>query len=110
MIPEICLLGVGSWLVEMVLGAKIRPLRHLAAYNVLTTLGVSLFITSFMSAIFGAKGVTVLTASILSAVLSTITYRLLGVAHYGRKLKSNYRTRTNRIRNRFKVSRSAAAR
>ena len=105
MIPEICLLGVGSWLVELVLGAKVRPLRHLAAYNVLTTLGVSLFITSLMSAIFGAKGVTVLTASILSAVLSTITYRLLGVASYGRKQFAS-RTRRSRIRQRLKISRA----
>ena len=96
---------MGSWLVEMVLGAKVRPLRHLAAYNVLTTLGVSLFITSLMSAIFGAKGVTVLTASILSAVLSTITYRLLGVASYGRKQFAS-RTRRSRIRQRLKISRA----
>lgn len=106
MIPEICLLGVGSWLVEMVLGAKLRPLRHLAAYNVLTTLGVSLFITSFLSAVFGAKGVTVLTASILSAVLSVITYRLLGVAQYGRNITNRTRTRRDRIRRRFKIPRS----
>ena len=94
------LLGIASYLLEMAAGAKLKPLRHLASSSVVGNIGVSIGFTWALSMLFGASGVTVLTASILSTLLSLITYRLIGAVHSAKSYKL---TRRGRIRRRTTI-------
>ena len=89
------LLGIASYLLEMAAGAKLKPLRHLASSSVVGNIGVSIGFTWLLSTRFGANGVTVLTASSLSTLLSLLTYRLIGAMHSAKSYKF---TRRRRVR------------
>ncbi len=89
------LLGIASYWLEMAAGAKLKPLRHLATSSVVGNISVSIGFTWLLSTLFGANGVTVLTASILSTLLSLLTYRLIGAMHSAKSYKF---TRRRRVR------------
>ena len=95
MITSAVLLGIASWILEMAAGAKLKPLRRLASSSVIGNIGVSIGFTWLLSMLFGASGVTVLTASILSTLLSLLTYRLIGAMHSAKSYKF---TRRRRVR------------
>lgn len=69
-------LGVMAYGFEILVGSIFKPLRFLAQRSILINLLLSLGFTSFLAVLFGATGLTVMTAALVSALLSIITYRL----------------------------------
>jgi len=87
-------LGIGGFALEMAVGAHFAPLRHLAARSALANLVISIAFTWVLSALFGASGVTLMTASMIGTILSLITYRLIGAAKYVQQNRPRLRGRS----------------
>jgi len=69
-------LGLVAWGAEMLLAHQVPYLRALCRRSILFNMITSLFITATLAAFFGASGLIVMSASLLSCLLSVLTYRL----------------------------------
>mgnify|MGYP003143188272 CR=1 FL=1 len=70
------MLGVSAYVVEMLIGYHLPILRRYAQQHILFNLFASLAITWSLSVLFHAEGLTVMAGSLISALLSIVTYRI----------------------------------
>lgn len=76
------MLAVCSVIIEFLIVSKIPRLRKAIAHSTLKNLASSLAISWMLGAIFGAQGVTVLTAAMLATASSVAIYRVLNSPAY----------------------------
>ena len=76
------MLAICSLFIEFLIVSKIPRLRRAIAHSTLINLASSLAISWMLGAIFGAKGVTVLTAAMLATASSIAIYRVLNSPGY----------------------------
>lgn len=70
-------LAVASFLVEMMIASKVPLMRQLAKNNLLVNLAISLGLSYFIGIMFGAIGLTAMTAAIISTLMSVPGYAFL---------------------------------
>ncbi len=73
------LLGVCSWIVEVVVIRQIPFVWNIAKRSTKASISISLIVAFAISTIFGAGGVHLLLASMIAVVLSHLTYRTAGI-------------------------------
>ena len=72
------LLGVCSWIVEIVVVNQVPHVWRIAKKSTKASICISLVTAFLISTLFGAGGVHLLLASMIAIVLSHITYRVVG--------------------------------
>lgn len=72
------LLGVCSWIVEIVIVRQIPGVWRIAKKSTKASVCISLVTAFIISSLFGAEGIHLLLASMIAIVLSHITYRVAG--------------------------------
>ena len=72
------LLGVCSWLVEIVVVRQVPAVWRIAKKSTKASISISLITALVISTLFGASGVHLLLASMIAIVLSHMTYRVAG--------------------------------
>ncbi len=91
------MLAVCSMIIEQLIMCKIPGFRTVVSGNFLLNVIVSLGLSWILGEVFDAKGVTVLTAAMLSTAGSSIIYRVLRLSDSTRRI---YRGTTQRVRRR----------
>lgn len=74
-------LAIASFLVEMMIASKVPLMRQLAKNNLLVNLTISLGLSYFIGIMFGAIGLTAMTAAIISTLMSVPGYAFLEWAY-----------------------------
>ena len=74
-------LAIASFLVEMMIASKVPLMRQLAKNNLLVNLAISLGLSYFIGIMFGAIGLTAMTAAIISTLMSVPGYAFLEWAY-----------------------------
>ena len=72
------LLGVCSWIVEIVIVRQIPFVWQIAKKSTKVSVCISLITAFIISSLFGAEGIHLLLASMIAIVLSHVTYRVAG--------------------------------
>ena len=72
------LLGVCSWIVEIVIVRQIPGVWRIAKKSTKASVFISLITAFVISSLFGAEGIHLLLASMIAVVLSHVTYRVAG--------------------------------
>lgn len=70
-------LATASFLVEMMIASKVPLMRQLAKNNLLVNLAISLGLSYIIGMMFGAIGLTAMTAAIISTLMSVPGYAFL---------------------------------
>ena len=78
-------LAIASFLVEMMIASKVPLMRQLAKNNLLVNLAISLGLSYFIGIMFGAIGLTAMTAAIISTLMSVPGYAFLEWAYDSEK-------------------------
>ena len=78
-------LAIASFLVEMMIASKVPLMRQLAKNNLLVNLAISLGLSYFIGTMFGAIGLTAMTAAIISTLMSVPGYAFLEWAYDSEK-------------------------
>lgn len=78
-------LAVASFLVEMMIASKVPLMRQLAKSNLLVNLTISLGLSFIIGTMFGAIGLTAMTAAIISTLMSVPGYAFLEWAYDSEK-------------------------
>lgn len=74
-------LAIASFLVEMMIASNIPLMRQLAKNNLLVNLAISLGLSYIIGTMFGAIGLTAMTAAIISTLMSVPGYAFLEWAY-----------------------------
>ena len=91
------MLAFCSIIIEQLIMSRIPFIRTIVSQNFLLNIIVSLALSWILGEIFDAKGVTVLTAALLSTAGSSVIYRVVRLSDSTRRI---YRDTTQRIRRR----------
>lgn len=87
------MLAICSLVIEFLVASKSLRLRRCIAKSTLANMCFSLFVSWLLGAIFGASGVTVLTAAMLATASSVGIYRVLnGATHTKDYFNVKYRS------------------
>ena len=78
-------LAIASFLVEMMIASKVPLMRQLAKNNLLVNLAISLGLSYLIGIMFGAIGLTAMTAAIISTLMSVPGYAFLEWAYDSEK-------------------------
>lgn len=78
-------LAIASFLVEMMIASKVPLMRQLAKNNLLVNLAISLGLSYIIGIMFGAIGLTAMTAAIISTLMSVPGYAFLEWAYDSEK-------------------------
>jgi hypothetical protein len=70
-------LAIASFAFEMMIASNLPTMRKLAKSNLLVNLSISLAISYAVGTIFGAAGLTAMTAAIISTLMSIPGYQIL---------------------------------
>ena len=73
------LIGVVCFIIEILIGTTIPVIRRLARDHWLINISLSILLTWILTAMFGAAGLTVAFAAIVSLALSSVYYRIYWV-------------------------------
>jgi len=70
-------LAIASFALEMLIASKVPLMRQLAKNNILVNLAISLGLSYVIGTMFGAIGLTAMTAAIISTLMSIPGYQVL---------------------------------
>jgi hypothetical protein len=88
MLSFVFILAVASFMFEMMIAAKIPAMRRIASNNHLVNLFISISLSYFIGAIFGAAGLIAMTAGIVSTLMSVPGYAILHAVFDSEKAQS----------------------
>jgi hypothetical protein len=79
MLTMTLMLAICSIIIELIVTRTVRIIETFARKNLLTSIVVSLAVSWTIGTVFGAKGLTVLTAAMIATAVTSLWYRTLNL-------------------------------